>query len=220
MGTIVFREATARDADFLVKAVRRAEQVPLGENRCMYECIVGLTGEEVDRFLSEMLSQDGSDHQLTFRTFCVLANEDVPVACCAAWIEAGKGVPSGLTVAMALSRFIGTKRWRERAPTIGALAACAPRRTPLALQLESFYVEPAFRGHGATTQLIEGVAQTLAHAGRLPESAEISLLQENRGAASAYLKSGFEVAWTTPHIDERLRALTGSNGFLQMRRTF
>ena len=213
-----FREATALDAGFLAKAVRQAEQVPLGEGRCMYERLVDLTGDEIDRFLVDMLSNDGSDHQLTFRTFSVLEQSGVAVACCAAWIEAARGRPSGLSIAMALSRFIGIKRWREHASAIGVVAECAPRRTPMALQLESFYVEPAHRGRGATSRLIEGVLTTFADAGRLPAFAEISLLQENRDAERAYSKAGFEVVWRTPLVDERLRALTGSDGFVQMRR--
>lgn len=48
--------------------------------------------------------------------------------------------------------------------------------------------------------------------------AEISLLKENHVAAAAYAKSGFEVTWSTPDIDEQFFALTGSRGFLQMRR--
>ena len=88
-----FREATALDAGFLAKAVRQAEQVPLGEGRCMYERLVDLTGDEMDRFLIDALSHDGSDHQLTFRTFSVLEQSGVPVACCAAWIEAERGRP-------------------------------------------------------------------------------------------------------------------------------
>lgn len=213
-----FRPATVEDVDFIAEGVRIAERVPASEDLSVYEAVFGFTRAELDRFLSSTLTQDGGDYPLTFGTFFVLEREGSPVACCAGWIEAAHGVPSGHIAAMAISRFLGGKRWRERAPFIRALAESAPPRTPMALQLESFYTAPDFRGRGSTRRLIEGAIADLAPNAASPAIAEISLLAENRQAAGAYSKAGFESAWSTPSVNEVFRGLTGSRGFIQMRR--
>lgn len=218
MHTSRFRPATPQDVAFLAEGVRIAERIPAADELTIYEAVFGFTRSELDGFLTETLRQDGGDYPLTFGTFFVLERDGDPVACCAGWVEAAHGLPSGHITAMAISRYLGSRRWRERAPFIRALAAAAPSRSPQTLQLESFYTAPAFRGQGSTRRLIEGVLGVLAVGPVAPRTAEISLLAENRQAAGAYAKSGFQAVWTTPTAEEVFRGLTGSRGFMQMRR--
>jgi GNAT superfamily N-acetyltransferase len=217
MDELRFREATIDDVGFLVTASKAAERLPTGGDG-MYQRVYGLTNEEVDRFFTETLAQDTKDNQLTFRTFNVLVRGAQRVGCCSAWVEAQSGQPNGLKVAMAVSRFLGAERWRGRSTSSAVLAKCAPKRTPGALQLETFYVVPEDRGKGLTARLIQGVVKRFSDAERPPPLAEISLLRENQAAAAAYAKSGFEPGWSTADTDEQFLALTGSRGFLQMRR--
>jgi len=218
MDELRLRQATIDDLSFLVTASRAAERLPNGDGDGIYERVYGLTNEEVDRFFSETLAQDTKDNQLTFKTFNVIVLGAQPVACCSAWVEAQSGQPSGLKVAMAVSRFLGAGRWRDRSASSTTLAKCAPRRTSGALQLETFYVVPDCRGKGLAGRLIEGVVERFSCAGRAPSLAEISLLRENKAAAAAYTKAGFEPGLSPATTDEQFFALTGSRGFLQMRR--
>lgn len=218
MDEFQFRDATVDDVDFLATATNAAERLPNADGAGMYERVYGLTSEECDRFLRETLAQETRDNQLTFRTFGVLMRGSRPVACCSAWVEAQGGQPSGLKLAIAVSRFIGSKRWRERNSASAVLARCSPKRTPGALQLETFYVEPGSRGMGGTGRLINDVLRKFMGTEEPPSVAEISLLIENQAAAAAYAKSGFDVAWSAPDTDEQFLALTGSRGFVQMRR--
>lgn len=218
IASLTFRAATPDDVGFLVDAVRISERVPIGRETSLYESIFGLSREEVDAFLAESLLQDVGGCQLSYRTFHVLADGERPVACCSAWVEAARGAPSGRLVAMTISRFIGVARWKARMMAIRALSASVPSRTPMTLQLESFYTRPEFRGQGATSHLIDGAIAALASRDVRPRTAEISLLAENVGAARAYMKSGFEHVWSTSPGNPRFRELTGSAGFIQMRR--
>ncbi len=218
IAALTFRAATPDDVAFLVNAVRISERVPIGSETSLYESIFGLSRGEVDESLAESLMRDVGGSQLPYRTFHVLADGERPVACCSAWIEAARGAPSGRLVAMTISRFIGAARWKARMGAIRALSASVPVRTPLALQLESFYTKPEFRGQGATGQLIDGALAALATRGIHPQTAEISLLKENAGAARAYLKSGFEHVWSTSPGNPEFKELTGSAGFVQVRR--
>jgi GNAT superfamily N-acetyltransferase len=220
MDDLHFRPATRLDVGFLVKAVRAAERVPVGEDdACIYETVFGFTHDEVDRFLTESLSEEGDGSPLTFRTFFVLEAGGRPVACCSAWVEAAGGAPSGRITAMMISRFLGSARWRECMPAVRALADSVPPRTPGAAQLESFYTDPEYRRRGATHHLIEGALRALATGSAAPGIAEINLLRENEAAARAYAKSGFEVVSSTAPTNALLERLTGSRGFIQMRRS-
>jgi GNAT superfamily N-acetyltransferase len=218
MGDIVFRRASDSDAEFLAMAIHAAERVPLGEGVSLYECVFGLTREEVGRFLVETLLEQSAGHQLGLGSLFVLEQGRRPVACCAGWIEALDGPPSGMVVATAVSRFVGRQRWKDRRTSIGLLAKCTPSRSTSALQLESFYVDPALRGQGAAGRLIEGVLGTYEVRDRIPEYAEITLLQENEPASRAYGKAGFKVVRRTERNHDAFAAMTGSRGFIQMRR--
>jgi len=140
------------------------------------------------------------------------------VACCTQWVESEGAAPSGTTVAMLMSRFLGISRLRSRASFIRALAAVAPKRTAGSLQLESFFVAPEFRGAGLAAALTSYcISETTARS--TTTHAEISLLAENTAAARAYRSAGFESFWHTPANDPLFAERTGSAGFVQLRRT-
>ena len=216
--TVKLRRATLADVPFLTRAVIDAEHLP-DSNRTMYEAIFGFTHEEAEEFIRSSLQREGSGHQLTFSTFHILEQDGVPVACCSAWIEGESGIPSGHAVGTLVSRALGTRRWRERTPAIRALAHAAPHRTPHALQLEAFHTVPAFRGRGLLGQLIAAVIALHRLERRGAWIAEIGLLQENEAAARAYTKAGFDVAWRTVEDTTAFHELTGSRGFIQLRRS-
>jgi GNAT superfamily N-acetyltransferase len=217
MHELVFRPALVSDVAFLTRAICAAERLPLAEPCTMYERMFGMTPVELDAFLTEALVSDGVGHQLTVRSFNVLEASGKPIACCAAWIESASGQPSGLKTSVLVSRFLGATRWRACASAIRAVGRNAPRRTALSLQLETFFVEPAHRGRGLTRQLIEeSVVSVLRESS--PGAAEIVLLRENVHARAVYEHCGFSLAWQTDVRDAEFEALTGSTGYLLLRR--
>ena len=215
----LYHKLVDSDLDFLVSAVLAAEQVPSLEEVCTYERVFGLTRDECKQFLRETLSLETAGHQLARQSFHVIAYKGKPVACCSAWIEAADGQPSGLKVAMILSRFLGTSRWRAHASSVSVVASCSPKRTAGALQLETFFVEPQHRRNGMTGQLIEYAIVEHSNASSAPEHAEITLFRENEQAARAYVRAGFELVWETTIDTASLESLTASKGFLQLRRS-
>jgi GNAT superfamily N-acetyltransferase len=196
---------------FVVEAMLAAERVPRGMT--MYEAIFGVSSDELRTFLAETLSYDAPGRPLSLGSFRLLAVDNAPVACCASWVEPRDGTASGAWVAMALSRHLGIGRFRARAREIRLLSEMAPRRSPGTLQLESFFVQPEFRGRRLTEQLI-GHCLTQDSGGAT--AAEISLLEENRPAISAYSEAGFLERWRSTAEPDAFNELTGSRGFVQL----
>lgn len=211
--------ATEAEIDFLVEAIVSAERLPNDNVRTMYEVIYGISREELAEFLRVALRSDHVGSPLSLMAFRLIFENGLPIACCAGWMEASTGVPSGSLVAMLLSRFLGAKRLRTRSEEIRLLASVAPKRSPHTLQLESFYVTPDWRGRGYTRRLIEGYFAEYSERASRALSAEISLLLENTAARRAYTAAGFDEQWSTEICPPRFRELTGSNGFCQLRRT-
>lgn len=211
----VIRRASRSDVPFLVRAICAAESLDDAEGRTMYEAVYGITRAETEAFLEAQLESDHPGHPLSHATFHVVEAAGVPEATCASWIEDSGTRASGLRVAMAMSRFLGTARFNGRREAIGVVAAAAPRRTPGALQLESFYTVPAARGARLASWLIDEALRTTDASGRL---AEIALLAGNEAALAAYRRAGFTPAWRTPAGADAFRALTGHSGFVQVAR--
>jgi ribosomal protein S18 acetylase RimI-like enzyme len=218
MDELGFRRAAPSDVPFLIVAVKAAERVRTGEDLSSYEKLFGMSAVEFDTFLARTLPLEGSGHQLTFGTFYVVTRNEEPVGCCSAWVEAANGVASGFKVATALTHFLGSRRWNAGRAGIKAFSGCAPHRTPGALQMETFYVDPGSRGRGITAHLIEAVLSSFRAASLAPEAAEISLLNGNREALRAYEKAGFQLHWKSNTDSPFFEQLTGCSGFLQLRR--
>jgi ribosomal protein S18 acetylase RimI-like enzyme len=218
--SVALRPAVLSDAPFLTKAILAAEELPLPDaNITMYERIFMMERDEVAQMIRDAVLQDGRGHQLTWRTFNVLEVEDRAVATCAAWIESAFGPPSGVSVAMIVSRFLGQRRWRTCTSLVKQLSAAVPRRTPGSIQLESFFVAHDVRGSGFVSRLIDGALERLAESSARVSQAEIILLRENARAKRAYERAGFFVADESPDASPEFQTLTGSKGFVLLRRS-
>lgn len=205
--------ASVHHRDFLVEAIMSAEQVPSGLS--MYEVIFGMTCDEVREFLREALSADMSGRPLSLSSFRLVTDGDRPVGCCASWVESIESMASGAWIAMLLSRHLGVSRFRSCGTAIRSLADAAPKRSPGALQLESFFVLPEYRGRGVARRLITGC---LSLAPVAVAKAEISLLIENTPALAAYSGAGFVECWRSPIASGEFFSRTRSSGFLQLQK--
>lgn len=213
------RTAQLDDIPFLVEAIRESERLSGDSNECMYRRIYGLTETEVTKLIVETLSSETEGHQLSLGSFLVVSHDYAPVGCCAHWIEQAGVRASGTRLAMIISRSIGLSRWRARAAAVRTLSASAPPRSVGALQLESFFVTPEFRGRGIVRKLVEAAITSVERLESPPSFAEISLLVENEPATRAYYKIGFEPVIGASMASEQFAELTGSGGFIQLRRS-
>jgi GNAT superfamily N-acetyltransferase len=214
MDDLVFRKAIPADLPFLIEAVKAAER--LGSGGCTYEKLFLLSTAEVDDLLAGALAIDSDGYQLALRTFSVFARGALPLACCSSWVEAEDGISSGFKMASVLCDLLGFEKWLAANAAIKAFANATPQRTPGALQMETFFVEPNCRGQGLTARIIDHVISHLASADSPAKLAEITMLEGNAEALNAYQKAGFHVRQNGVPGSELFRTLTGSARFIQL----
>ena len=216
MDDLVFRKATPADLPFLIAAVKAAEK--LGTASCTYEKLFLMSAAEVDALLNQALSIESGGYQLALSTFFVCTRDGVPVACCSSWIEAADGVPSGFKLAAVLCDLLGFEKWIDAKAELKALADATPPRTAGALQMETFYVEPSWRGQGLTARIIDSVVRHFDRCGTPAKFAEITMLEGNAEALRAYQKAGFHIHRKGNPGNALFRTLTGSAGFIQLQK--
>lgn len=214
-----FREAQSHDRSFLLEAIVSAERLPVTGDVTMYEVLLGISRDDLRGFLSFALDHNSQGHQLALRSFQILCEAELPVACCAAWIESGGTQPSGILSALLMAEYFGRDYWLSRRQQFKTVSAASPRRTSGALQLETFFVLPSHRGRGLTGSLIRAIENSaLEGAAAPPITAQITLLSENTTALSAYERAGFVETWRTQDISAEFTDLTGSLGYRQLAR--
>ena len=217
MDDLVFRKATPVDLPFLIKAVKAAEK--LGTAGCVNEKLFLLSAAEVDALLNQALSIESGGYQLALSTFFVCTQGGVPVACCSSWIEAADGISSGFKMAAVLSDLLGFEKWIDAKAAIRSFADAIPQRTAGALQMETFYVEPNYRGRGLAVRIIGSVIRHFDSVVTSAKIAEITMLEGNAEALRAYQKAGFHIHRKGDPGNALFRTLTGSAGFIQLHKT-
>lgn len=217
MDDLVFRKATPADLHFLITAIKAAEKLCTAS--CTYEKIFKLSAPEVDDLLKQALSIEGVGYQLALSTFFLYTRGGVPVACCSSWIEAADGMPSGFKIATVLSNLLGFEKWIDAKVSITAFSEANPQRTAGALQLETFYVEPSYRGQALTVRIIDSVIRHYVSIPTSAKIAQITMLEENVEAFHAYQKAGFQIHGKSVPGSALFRSMTGSAGFLQLYKT-
>jgi hypothetical protein len=108
----IFRDATIKDAPFLVETIMEAEKG--GTDKLSYTTILGLTEAETRKYLTNILLEEVDGCELSISSFfCAETNGQV-VAAVSEWIEGINGIPSSVLKGNLLSYTL-PKRCIERA---------------------------------------------------------------------------------------------------------
>src|SRR4029079_8268178 len=109
-----------------------------------------------------------------------------------AWVEGTKGQASGVLKSNLLLHFLGREAFEKASRNLRVVHGLNMERTPGALQLESVYIDRAFRGLGLFPALLTAqceFAQTFFPA---LTKIEIVLMKDNSAALRSYKNCGFE----------------------------
>jgi len=199
------RKANHNDIPFLVDCVLAAESFA---GKSTYEIIFDLNKTEMVKILTQIFEEDIENQEISVKSFAVIEFNQKLVAGCAAWIEGLEGIGSGTLKATAFSYFVADKLVNN--PKIEALANVNVPRSFGAIQLESFYTIPEFRGKKLSHLLIE------FHLGNLKNSdthkAEIIAVTENTSAIRAYQNAGFKIIENSISNDPLVFEILGGKG--------
>lgn len=188
---INIRPAQIQDIPFIVNGIIEAEKS--GTDLISYSEIFGLNEPDLRKILSQILEEDVPGSELCLSGFLVAFDDDIPAGCMAGWIEGAEGAPSGLIKMNNLFYFIDRNNMDLIRNRLQIIATADIERENGALQIESVYTAPAFRGKGISSQLISRHIHDhkTAHPGL--NKAQILLMGDNRNAIAAYAKAGFEI---------------------------
>ena len=204
-GELRVRPAVEADRAFLVEAIVEAEKS--GTDRISYCGIFSLDEPGLHELLEAILAEDFEGQELCVSGFLVGEIDGEPAGAACGWVEGAGGLPSTIVKANLLQHFLDAERLAAARPRLRRLGELALERTPGAIQLESIYVRPAFRGRGVTGRILDEQLRRLGERAPEADKAQIVLMKDNAGAHRAYEKLGFAVVAERRTRDPALRAL-------------
>ena len=108
--------------------------------------------------------------------------------------------------------------WIDARAAIKAFAEATPQRTAGSLQMETFYVDPIYRGQGLAARIVDRVIRCFESVATSEKFAEITLFEGNAEALRAYQKARFHLHRKGDPGNALFRTLTGSAGFIQLQK--
>lgn len=145
MSDFIFRDATIADIPFLVETIMEAEKS--GTDKLSYTTIFGLTDDECNRYIADMLSEEIDGCELSVSSFFLAESDGQVVAAVCAWIEGSEGIASSVLKGNLLG-YILPKKCLERAASIfPVIRDLQIDYLPGTIILGNGYVSKKFRGH-------------------------------------------------------------------------
>ncbi|MCS7084572.1 MAG: hypothetical protein RMM53_02830 [Bacteroidia bacterium] len=209
-GEFTFRAAGPEDAPFIAQAVAAAESS--GTHVFSYARIFGVDDETMKSFLTQIAQEDAPGQDLTHNNYLIVEFRGKPVAACAGWVEAFNCAPSAHLKMQLFGHFLPPEIVAGAKARLEKVAQVHIERTPGALQLESFYVLPEFRGKNLPHKLINEHIKRFKLVFPDLKIAQIVLMRENTQALKSYLKAGFEIVAETRSDDPEIPQLLSGTG--------
>lgn len=207
----LIRKAKSEDIPFLIDCILAAEGF---SGKSTYEHIFDLNPSEVRKLLTQIFEEEIENQEICVKSFAVIEYKNQLVAGCSAWVEGLEGISSGTLKATAFSYFLADKL--KNNPKIDALAEVNIPRTIGAIQLESFYTVPEFRGRKLSHLLID------FHLGNLKNKeihhAEIITVIENQSAIRSYQNANFKIVEKSYSENPLVLEILGGKGKTLLRR--
>ncbi len=190
--SITTRQATVADKAFVVTAITEAEKS--GGNTVSYCNLLDITEQEFSDMLSNMLDEEIEGQELYIPSFLIALVDGIPAAASCSWVEQGGNMASSTLKSNLLMYHTNRSVLLAAMPAISILKEVNIDRTPGALQIESIYTSPQFRGMGLSGMLITEHINRHKTTNPAVNKAQITLLGCNEAARSAYTKAGFVLA--------------------------
>ena len=191
----IYRQANENDIPFLVETIIEAEKG--NTNTISYCNIFEISEAKLREILAEILIQDISDFEFSLPAFLVAEFNKQAIAACCAWIESMNDIPSKIIKANSLLYYLKPENITAAGKKNDAIKDTNIERTPGAIQIDSVYVNPDFRGKGLIRTLIFKQFDKL-QADTFDNKAQVLCRKNNNVAIHAYSKAGFSI------VDEKI----------------
>jgi len=188
---ITIEKATEADIDFIIESIIEADRC--NTDRISYCNIFNLSLSEFKDILKNILLEDIGGHEFCLSSFLIAKIDGRNAGACCSWIEALDGTPSFLIKYSLLSQYLDEAKIEYSKSISPLIKGFHIERERLALQIESVYVHPNFRGLGISNKIIsEHFRQKRLLYPNL-EKSQLIVTNDNVRALSVYEKLGFAV---------------------------
>jgi ribosomal protein S18 acetylase RimI-like enzyme len=191
LSSYLIRNAQNTDREFILEAIIAAEVG--GKGPLPWCALFNLSEVEYRLILGHILDEEIEGQEWCLSQFYIAAYNGRSVAALSAWEEGREGQTSSMLMSTLVYHFISEEKRIAAQERMKLYAQIRIDRTPHALQLESIYTHPEFRGKGIAAHLIQSVIQQFKQEFPEIQKAEIVLSGSNAIAQRAYEKIGFSI---------------------------
>lgn len=194
MNSIKIRRATLKDIPFLTKTIIEAEKS--GTTILSYSTIFGLKEFEIELLISEMLSEEIEDCELSISSFLIAEENGITAASLSGWLENASGIPSSILKGNLLNYFLPRESLKKAAASAKYTKELHIDYLPNSFQIGAGYVAESFRGRQLLGLLTEELINQLTT--QYPSTNEIyaQIFDCNIPSLKTYQKAGFEIVNT------------------------
>lgn len=185
------RAANLNDKDFLATAILMADKGPSPVSS--YCGVFNLSEEIAEEKIKLMLDEELDSCELSPEHFLVAEKDGQMAAAVAGWVEGFDGVASWMVRAALFQEYYPREALDHAQKMKELIDEVVVHRTMGALQLESVYVDPAFRGNRLATRLFSAHVERCQKEHPKAEMAELMTYVENEKAIKLYQNMGFSV---------------------------
>lgn len=191
MSTIIIRRATINDIPFLTKSIIEAEMS--GTDVLSYSTIFGLNYTEITTFISEMLSEEIDDCEISISSFLIAEINGQTAAALSGWLENANGIPSAVLKGNLLNYYLPPKSFEKAATLLKSTKDLHFDYIPNTFQIGAGYVAEEFRGNKLLGLLTQKLLEELHNGYPLPTEVYAQIFSCNIPSLKTYEKAGFTV---------------------------
>lgn len=214
----IIREAGPEHRQFLASAIVEADCS--GTSRSAYAALFQLNDAELYDLFLRIFELDLEDCEYALSAFCVAETEGRAVAACAAWMEEENSIPSWQYKLSALRAALSPDSFSHLLSLQAQVSGIMPARTAGAVQMESVFILPEFRGQGLFQQMLQHQKSRFEGRNSAPELMQIISYDNNETAIRAYQKAGFREKLKTKIDSAFVKAHYPSCGMVLMELNF
>ena len=213
---VVFRNATIDDVPFLAKTIIEAEKS--GSDKLTYSTVLGLTEDQAQKYIAEMLLEEVDGCELSISSYLVAEKEGRPVATVSGWIEGITGVSSSILKANLLQYILPESCLLNLREINSVIRELHIEYIPGTIQFGAGFVDSEFRGHKLSARIIDELTDRLGRSNPDVKESYIQIFSCNIPSFRSSVSQGFKTVLVKESRNpEILKYLPSNKKFLVKR---
>jgi GNAT superfamily N-acetyltransferase len=209
---IIVRRAEMKDIPFLITAIIEADKS--GTPRSSYCSLLNIDELRFGDMLEKIFQLKLGGFEFCVSSFCLLECNNEPIGASASWIEHLNEIPSWQNRMLSIRETSSPESYSNLLKISEQSSNLIPPRSPLALQIESVYIVPDYRGGGLFKKMLDFHIYNALKLHPELNNIELVVYDNNIPALKAYSKLGFEVTQQSKLSNPEISAIFPSDGMV------